>query len=152
MIKAQHFVVNDGSIAQHCALQFSRGAQTYQTSYSIQSDSGSFIEDDHHEQLTIQSTDTIKIIADVEEGVRREVNDKIKILESEIIEKEEIIKEKEEILSKLQGGENIEEKDENDNISLLVNKSELHLEAEGERSEINSQCPKLLRLKSVQVN
>ena len=66
--------------------------------------------------------------------------------------KEEIIKEKEEILSKLQGGENIEEKDENDNISLLVNKSELHLEAEGERSEINSQCPKLLRLKSVQVN
>ena len=68
--------------------------------------------------------------------------------------KEKIIKEKEQILNKLQGagGENIEEKDENDNISLLVNKSELHLEAEGERSEINSQCPKLLRLKSVQVN
>ena len=102
MIKAQHFVVNDGSIAQHCALQFSRGAQTYHTSCSIQSDSGSFIEDDHHEQLTIQSTDTIKIIADVEEGVRREVNDKIKILESEIIEKEEIIKEKEDLQSQVE--------------------------------------------------
>ena len=34
------------------------------------SDSGSFIEDDNHEQLTIQNIDPIKIMVDVEDDVK----------------------------------------------------------------------------------
>ena len=89
----------------------------------MQSDSEGFIEDDHHEQLTIQSPDTIKIIVDVEEDVRREVSQQIKMLESKINVQDEMIKEKEQILSKLQTEEEHEnskaQKDENDNINLL---------------------------------
>ena len=84
------------------------------------------------------------------------------MLESEILVKEEIIKEKEQILSKLQLKEENKqvtrsEADENDNIRVvdvehpLVVDVEHHLEGQGQRNEINSHCPKLLRLQSVQV-
>ena len=78
-----------------------------------------------------------------------EVRDKLKKLELEIVEKEEIIREKENILNKLE--ENVKvsrapaEKD-----GLVVHQGEQHLEGEGERGEIDSDHPKLLRLRSVQ--
>ena len=133
-------------------LQTSRGAQTS----SILSDSGSFIEDDNHEQLTIQNIDTIKIMADVEDDVRRQVDDQINSLENDL-------KEKDELIAKLQleidMAANVEmnsiesnsfKKDENDNFDVPLNNNEDHLEGNGERSLVNSSVPKLLRLQSIQ--
>ena len=89
------------------------------------------------------------MIADVEEDVRMEVSDKLKMLELQIVEKEEIIREKDNILNRLEANVKVSqppaEKD-----ALVVNQMEQHLEGEGERSDIDSDHPKLLRLRSVQ--
>ena len=85
------------------------------------------------------------MIADVEEEVRMEVRDKLKMLELQIVEKEEIIREKENILNKLEVCGSPAEKD-----GMVGHQEEQHLEGEGERTEIQSDHPKLLRLKSVQ--
>ena len=55
------------------------------------SDSGSFIEDDNHEQLTIQNIDPIKIMVDVEDDVKKQNEERIKQLEQDIKIKDEFI-------------------------------------------------------------
>ena len=55
------------------------------------SDSGSFIEDDNHEQLTIQNIDPIKIMVDVEDDVKKQNEERIKQLEHDIKIKDEFI-------------------------------------------------------------
>ena len=132
--------------------QTSRGAQTS----SIMSDSGSFIEDDNHEQLTIQNIDTIKIMSDVEDDVRKQVEDQINSLENELKERDELIAKlqlKIELASTTESA-TIEsdslKKDENDNFNVPLNSNEDHLEGNGEQSLLNSSVPKLLRLQSIQ--
>ena len=132
--------------------QTSRGAQTS----SIMSDSGSFIEDDNHEQLTIQNIDTIKIMSDVEDDVRKQVDDQINSLENELKERDELIAKlqlKIELASTTESA-TIEsdslKKDENDNFNVPLNSNEDHLEGNGEQSLLNSSVPKLLRLQSIQ--
>ena len=58
---------------------------------SCLSDSGSFIEDDNPEQLTIESLDAIKIMADVEEDVKKHFVVQVKELEEELRKKQEVI-------------------------------------------------------------
>ena len=58
---------------------------------SCLSDSGSFIEDDNPEQLTIQSLDAIKLMADVEEDVKKHFVVQVKELEEELRKKQEVI-------------------------------------------------------------
>ena len=137
---------------ENCLFQTSRGAQTS----SIMSDSGSFIEDDNHEQLTIQNIDTIKIMSDVEDDVRKQVDDQINSLENELKERDELIAKlqlKIELASTTESA-TIEsdslKKDENDNFNVPLNSNEDHLEGNGERSLLNSSVPKLLRLQSIQ--
>ena len=137
---------------ENCLFQTSRGAQTS----SIMSDSGSFIEDDNHEQLTIQNIDTIKIMSDVEDDVRKQVDDQISSLENELKERDELIAKlqlKIELASTTESA-TIEsdslKKDENDNFNVPLNSNEHHLEGNGERSLLNSSVPKLLRLQSIQ--
>ena len=137
---------------ENCLFQTSRGAQTS----SIMSDSGSFIEDDNHEQLTIQNIDTIKIMSDVEDDVRKQVDDQINSLENELKERDELIAKlqlKIELVSTTESA-TIEsdslKKDENDNFNVPLNSNEHHLEGNGERSSLNSSVPKLLRLQSIQ--
>ena len=78
-----------------------------------------------------------------------EVSDKVKMLELQIVEKEEIIKEKEKILNKLE--ENVKvSRAPTEKEGFVVPQLEQQLEGEGERREIDSDHPKLLRLKSVQ--
>ena len=132
--------------------QTSRGAQTS----SIMSDSGSFIEDDNHEQLTIQNIDTIKIMSDVEDDVRKQVEDQINSLGNELKERDELIAKlqlKIELASTTESA-TIEsdslKKDENDNFNVPLNSNEDHLEGNGEQSLLNSSVPKLLRLQSIQ--
>ena len=60
---------------------------------SCLSESGSFIEDDNPEQLTMQSIDAIKLMADVEEDVRKQFANQVKELEEELRKKQEIIEE-----------------------------------------------------------
>ena len=55
------------------------------------SESGSFIEDDNPEQLTVQSIDAIKLMADVEEDVRKQFVNQVKELEEELRKKQEVI-------------------------------------------------------------
>ena len=55
------------------------------------SESGSFIEDDNLEQLTVQSIDAIKLMADVEEDVRKQFINQVKELEEELRKKQEVI-------------------------------------------------------------
>ena len=55
------------------------------------SESGSFIEDDNPEQLTIQSIDAIKLMADIEEDVRKQFENQVKELEEELRKKQEVI-------------------------------------------------------------
>ena len=55
------------------------------------SESGSFIEDDNPEQLTIQSIDAIKLMADVEEDVRKHFVNQVKELEEDLRKKQEVI-------------------------------------------------------------
>ena len=55
------------------------------------SESGSFIEDDNPEQLTVQSIDAIKLMADVEEDVRKQFINQVKELEEELRKKQEVI-------------------------------------------------------------
>ena len=137
---------------ENCLFQTSRGAQTS----SIMSDSGSFIEDDNHEQLTIQNIDTIKIMSDVEDDVRKQIDDQINSLENELKERDELIAKlqlKIELASTTESA-TIEsdslKKDENDNFNVPLNSNEHHLEGNGERSLLNSSVPKLLRLQSIQ--
>ena len=137
---------------ENCLFQTSRGAQTS----SIMSDSGSFIEDDNHEQLTIQNIDTIKIMSDVEDDVRKQVDDQINSLENELKERDELIAKlqlKIELASTTESA-TIEsdslKKDENDNFNVPLNSNEDHLEGNGEQSLLNSSVPKLLRLQSIQ--
>ena len=137
---------------ENCLFQTSRGAQTS----SIMSDSGSFIEDDNHEQLTIQNIDTIKIMSDVEDDVRKQIEDQINSLENELKERDELIAKlqlKIELASTTESA-TIEsdslKKDENDNFNVPLNSNEHHLEGNGERSLLNSSVPKLLRLQSIQ--
>ena len=137
---------------KNCLFQTSRGAQTS----SIMSDSGSFIEDDNHEQLTIQNIDTIKIMSDVEDDVRKQVDDQINSLENELKERDELIAKlqlKIELASTTESA-TIEsdslKKDENDNFNVPLNSNEDHLEGNGEQSLLNSSVPKLLRLQSIQ--
>ena len=137
---------------ENCLFQTSRGAQTS----SIMSDSGSFIEDDNHEQLTIQNIDTIKIMSDVEDDVRKQIEDQINSLENELKERDELIAKlqlKIELASTTESA-TIEsdslKKDENDNFNVPLNSNEDHLEGNGERSLLNSSVPKLLRLQSIQ--
>ena len=131
--------------------QTSRGAQTQS---SILSDSGSFIEDDNPEQLTIQPVDTIKIMADVEEDVRRQVAQQISQLHNQLKAKEDLIENlqrREEPLESLpMTNEHLIKRDENDNFHMSVNSYEDQLEGQGEKSIISSTTPKLLRLQSVQ--
>ena len=58
---------------------------------SCLSESGSFIEDDHPEQLTIQSIDAIKLMADVEENVKQQFANQVKELEEELRKKQDKI-------------------------------------------------------------
>ena len=88
------------------------------------------------------------MIADVEEEVMLEVSDKLKMLELQLVEKEEIIREKEKILTKLE--ENVQVSRAPAEKDGFLPQVEQQLEGEGERSEIDSDHPKLLRLKSVQ--
>ena len=67
---------------------------------SCLSESGSFIEDDHPEQLTIQSIDAIKLMADVEENVKKQYACQIKELEEELSKKQEKI-------NQLSGSQNV---------------------------------------------
>ena len=133
--------------------QTSRGAQTQS---SILSDSGSFIEDDNPEQLTIQPVDTIKIMADVEEDVRRQVAQQISELQTQLKDKEELIEnlqrreETPERLIMTMPKEQLLKRDENDNFHMSHNSFEDQLEGQGEKSVIISTTPKLLRLQSVQ--
>ena len=60
---------------------------------SFLSESGSFIDDDNPEQLTLQSIDAIKLMADVEEDVRKQFVNQVKELEEELRKKQEIIEE-----------------------------------------------------------
>ena len=55
------------------------------------SESGSFIEDDNPEQLTVQSIDVIKLMADVEEDVRKQFVNQVKELEEALRKKQEEI-------------------------------------------------------------
>ena len=55
---------------------------------SCLSESGSFIEDDNHEQLTLQNFDAIKIMADVEEDIRRQFSIQVKDLKEELRKKQ----------------------------------------------------------------
>ena len=55
------------------------------------SESGSFIEDDNPEQLTVQSIDAIKLMADVEDDVRKQFVNQVKELEEELRKKQEVI-------------------------------------------------------------
>ena len=131
-------------------LQTSRGAQSQS---SIISDSGSFDDEDNSKKMTIHQVDTIKIMADVEEDVRRLVADQFTQLQAELRLKDEII-------NKMQKRENVPDsvsavkgeslKDENDNFQVNINPYEDQLVGQGERSLINSTTPKLLRLQSVQ--
>ena len=120
------------------------------------SDSGSFIEDDNHEQLTIQNIDTINIMSDIEDDVRKQVDDQINSLENELKERDELIAKlqlKIELSSTTESA-TIEsdslKKDENDNFNVPHNSNEDHLEGNGEQSLLNSSVPKLLRLQSIQ--
>ena len=120
---------------------------------SIISDSGSSVDNDNRQKMTIQQVDTIKIMADVEEDVRRLVADQFTQLQAELRLKDEII-------NKMQKRENVPDsvsavkgeslKDENDNFHVNINPYEDQLVGQGERSLINSTTPKLLRLQSVQ--
>ena len=58
---------------------------------SCLSETGSFIEDDNPEQLTIQSIDAIKLMADVEEDVKKQFAVQVKELEEELRRKQEEI-------------------------------------------------------------
>ena len=58
---------------------------------SCLSESGSFIDDDNPEQLTLQSIDAIKLMADVEEDVRKQFVNQVKELEEELRKKQEVI-------------------------------------------------------------
>jgi predicted RND superfamily exporter protein len=58
---------------------------------SCLSESGSFIEDDNPEQLTVQSIDAIKLMADVEDDVRKQFVNQVKELEEELRKKQEVI-------------------------------------------------------------
>ena len=58
---------------------------------SCLSETGSFIEDDNPEQLTIQSMDAIKLMADVEEDVKKQFALQVKELEEELRRKQEEI-------------------------------------------------------------
>ena len=80
--------------------------------------------------------------------VRLEVSDKLKMLELQLVEKEEIIREKEKILTKLE--ENVKVSRAPAEKDGFLPQVEQQLVGEGERSEIDSDHPKLLRLKSVQ--
>ena len=71
------------------------------------SDSGSFIEDDNHEQLTIQNIDPIKIMVDVEDDVKKQNEERIKQLEHDIKIKDEFISKLE---SNMSGRQEMEEK------------------------------------------
>ena len=55
------------------------------------SESGSFIEDDNPEQLTVQSIDAIKLMADVEDDVRKQFVNQVKELVEELRKKQEVI-------------------------------------------------------------
>ena len=120
------------------------------------SDSGSFIEDDNPEQLTIQPVDTIKIMADVEEDVRRQVAHQISQLQTQLKDKEELIEnlqrreETPERLTMTMPREQLLKRDENDNFQMSHSSFEDQLEGQGEKSVIISTTPKLLRLQSVQ--
>ena len=109
----------------------------------------------NHSQLA----DSIKIIVDVEDEVRRQTDGKIKQLEHEIKLKDDIINLLENKIAELPILEetilpsNYKEplkKDENDNFHTGLNSLEQHLEGKGESSLVDSTCPKLLRLQSVQ--
>ena len=103
--------------------------------------------------------DSMKIIVDVEDEVRRQTDGKIKQLEHEIKIKDDIINLLENKIAELPVLEetilpsNYKEplkKDENDNFHTGLNSLEQHLEGKGESSLVDSTCPKLLRLQSVQ--
>ena len=109
----------------------------------------------NHSQLA----DSMKIIVDVEDEVRRQTDGKIKQLEHEIKMKDDIINLLENKIAELPVLEetilpsNYKEplkKDENDNFHTGLNSLEQHLEGKGESSLVDSTCPKLLRLQSVQ--
>ena len=109
----------------------------------------------NHSQLA----DSMKIIVDVEDEVRRQTDGKIKQLENEIKIKDDIINLLENKIAELPILEettlpsNYKEplkKDENDNFHTGLNSLEQHLEGKGESSLVDSTCPKLLRLQSVQ--
>ena len=109
----------------------------------------------NHSQLA----DSMKIIVDVEDEVRRQTDGKIKQLEHEIKMKDDIINLLENKIAELPILEetilpsNYKEplkKDENDNFHTGLNSLEQHLEGKGESSLVDSTCPKLLRLQSVQ--
>lgn len=69
---------------------------------SCLSESGSFYEDDNPEQLTIQSIDAIKLMADVEENVKQQFANQVKELEEELRKKQEKI-------DQLSGCQNVKE-------------------------------------------
>ena len=103
--------------------------------------------------------DSMKIIVDVEDEVKRQTEGKIKQLEHEIKIKDDIINLLENKIAELPILEetilpsNYKEplkKDENDNFHTGLNSLEQHLEGKGESSLVDSTCPKLLRLQSVQ--
>ena len=74
-------------IVSNFIIQMSIGVQ------SCLSESGSFIEDDHPEQLTIQGVDMIKLMADVEEDVKKTFIEHLRELEDELKKKEDTIQE-----------------------------------------------------------
>ena len=116
----------------------------------MHSDSDSFYEDDRPEQLTIESLDTIKIMADVEEDVKKRVADQIKHLEGQLREKDFMISQLQEESDQLKIQCINKKMDENDNYHIQRGSSiEDHLEGSGENSLVSSSSHKLLRLQSV---
>ena len=115
----------------------------------MHSDSDSFYEDDRPELLTIESLDTIKIMADVEEDVKRRVADQIKNLEGQLREKDYMISQLQDESDQLKIQYINKQRDENDNYNLRSSSVEDHLEGSGENSLVSSSSHKLLRLQSV---
>ena len=95
-------------------------------------------------------------MADVEEDVKRQVEEKIKQLEEDLRMKETRI---EQLTNKDYNCEDFSQQTEEDDVKKDVNDNEVEnvsnpdedqLEGSGEKSLVNTNCPKLLRLQSIQ--